>query len=47
MRTKDFDVILSNGTRTTVTCRWDSDARWYVGRVGTESVYVERDGTQV
>ena len=47
MRTKDFEVRLADGTRRTVACRWDSDARWWVGRVDGESVYVERDGTQV
>jgi len=46
-RTRTFEARLPNGDTERVEVEWCSDARWYKGRVDGESVYFERDGTQV
>jgi len=46
-RTRTFEARLSDGSTENVEVKWCNDARWYKGRVDQQSVYFERDGTQV
>jgi len=46
-KTQTFEARLSDGSTENVKAKWCNDARWYKARIDGESVYFERDGTQV
>jgi len=45
--TRTLEARLADGSTTDVEAKWCNDARWYKARYEGQSLYFERNGTQV